>query len=170
MVAIRCAKTGQCFQAVIARVGTASQDPRRDSGEAPGVAPPERGPSDPGSYRRASGTGRLGRVKKLRVPAALVVAVMGGGVGCGDGSTNRDAGTGECQVICFPDFTDAGVCPDNPRVCVSETLPHSCPSGCTCSLYCFPRTAEGSANCPTDDGLDCAAPDRTCPAGCDPVA
>ncbi len=109
-------------------------------------------------------------MKKLRVPAALVVALVGGS-GCGDDSEARkDTGDGTCAVICFPDGSDAGVCPDSPWVCVSETLPHECPSGCTCSTYCFPRTAEGSANCPTDDGLDCASPDRTCPAGCDPVS
>jgi hypothetical protein len=110
-------------------------------------------------------------VKTLRVPAALVVVVIGGagGAGCGDDSrAKRDAATSVCQVICYPDGSDAGVCPET-LTCVSETLPHSCPSGCTCSAYCFPRTAEGELNCPTADGLDCAAPDRTCPAGCDPV-
>ncbi len=87
-----------------------------------------------------------------------------------DQGHRSDAATNDgCAVICFPDGTDAGVCPD-PFVCVSDTEPHACPAGCTCSTYCFPRTAEGSANCPTDDGLDCAAPDRTCPAGCDPVS
>jgi hypothetical protein len=106
-------------------------------------------------------------VKRLRVPAALVVSVLGA---CGDDSSGgKDAGTGECQVKCFPDGTDAGVCPSPEFVCVSEE--RTCPAGCSCSAFCFPRTAEGEMNCPVgSNGPQCANPDRTCPLGCDPVA
>jgi hypothetical protein len=109
--------------------------------------------------------------RRLRVPSVLVVAVFG----CHGESVRTDGrisdaapfGDGNCSVVCFPDGTDAGVCPD-PLLCVRED--RTCPAGCMCSAYCFPRTAQGQMNCPTDDGLDCAGPDRTCPDGCDPVS
>jgi hypothetical protein len=104
---------------------------------------------------------------RLQLPAVLAFTV----VGCGDGSGGkRDGGaTGDaiaCGVLCFPDGSDAGVCPE-PYVCVSES--RTCPAGCTCSTYCFPRTPEGEQNCPAEPDLQCAAPDRTCPDGCEPV-
>jgi hypothetical protein len=116
-------------------------------------------------------------IRRLRVPAALTVTVLG----CNGGQPLADArladgaltdshyvpfGDGNCGVVCFSDGTDAGVCPD-PIVCVSED--RMCPAGCMCSTYCFPRTAQGELNCPTHDGLDCAGPDRECPDGCEPV-
>jgi hypothetical protein len=103
---------------------------------------------------------------RLRIPTVLAVAIFG----CDGGKSIHDAaiaGDG-CAVLCAPDGTDAGVCPD-PFVCVSAEAPHVCPAGCMCSAYCFPRTPEGERNCPTDTGLQCASPERTCPAGCEAV-
>jgi hypothetical protein len=105
-----------------------------------------------------------GRVKRLRVPAVLAFAL----VGCGGDKPPADANTA-CSVLCIPDGTDAGVCPSSPYACVSAQE-HTCPAGCVCTAYCFPRTPQGEMNCPTASGLMCAAPDRTCPDGCDPVA
>lgn len=119
-------------------------------------------------------------MRKLRVPAALVVAALGcdGAKPAADAAadaTGRDAllydaslfGDGNCGAVCFADGTDAGVCPD-PIVCVSDD--RTCPPGCMCTRYCFPRTAEGEMNCPTSDGLDCSGPNFECPPGCEPVA
>jgi hypothetical protein len=105
--------------------------------------------------------------QKLRIPTVLAVAFLG----CGGGKSPGDApivGDGACQVLCIPDGTDAGVCPD-PFVCVSAAN-HTCPGGCMCTAFCFPRTPEGEQNCPTDQGVQCASPERTCPAGCEAVA
>jgi len=123
------------------------------------------------------------RRPKLRVPAALAVALLGSAAGCdgdkpgtdsgvmiGDGKPVADAsvyGDGNCGAVCFADGTDAGVCPD-PIVCVSDD--RTCPAGCMCTRYCFPRTPEGQMNCPTDDGLDCTGPNFECPPGCEAVA
>lgn len=113
----------------------------------------------------------------LRIPAVLAVAVLG----CNGDKPRTDAGTigdakvadsapygdGNCGAVCFADGTDAGACPD-PIVCVRDD--RTCPAGCMCSRYCFPRTAEGEMNCPADDGLDCTGPNFECPPGCEPVA
>jgi hypothetical protein len=112
--------------------------------------------------------GNRGRARepRLRIPAALAFAILG----CNGKSPVADApidGDGTCQVFCYPNGTDAGVCPSNPYQCVSAN--RMCPAGCDCTTFCFPRTPEGEQNCPTTMGVQCAAPDRTCPAGCEPV-
>jgi hypothetical protein len=115
---------------------------------------------------------------RLRIPAVLTVAVLG----CNGSTPVVDArladgapadgyyipfGDGNCGAVCFGDGTDAGVCPD-PIVCVADD--RTCPAGCMCTRYCFPRTPEGRMNCPTEDGLDCTGPNFECPEGCEPVA
>jgi len=114
----------------------------------------------------------MGGRRALRVPGALVVTLLG----CNGDNVRSDAavadaspfGDGNCAVVCFADGTDAGVCPD-PILCVRDD--RTCPPGCMCTSYCFPRTAQGEMNCPTDNGgLQCAGPNRECPEGCDPVS
>jgi len=116
--------------------------------------------------------------RRLRVPTVLAIAVLG----CNGEKPRTDAGTtisdgrvpdsavfadGNCGAVCFPDGSDAGVCPD-PVECVRDD--RTCPAGCMCSRYCFPRTPQGQMNCPTDDGLDCSGPNFECPDGCEAVA
>lgn len=108
----------------------------------------------------------------------LAVAVIGcdGDNAPSDARPGRDAlltdampyGDGNCGAVCFPDGTDAGVCPD-PIVCTSEE--RTCPAGCFCTAYCLPTTALGEMNCPRPDGgfPQCAFPDFTCPEGCTPA-
>lgn len=110
-------------------------------------------------------------MRRLRVPAVLAVVVLGcdGDKGpsdarIGDGM-NIVFGDGNCGALCFPDGSDAGVCPD-PVVCTSNE--RTCPAGCFCTSYCLPTTAQGELNCPRPDGgfPQCSFPDQTCPDGC----
>src|SRR5262245_20742300 len=94
-------------------------------------------------------TANRARARPLRIPAALAFALLG----CDDARPVADAGVadtgvdGTCAVFCLPDGTDVGVCPSNSFQCVAAD--HTCPGGCMCSTYCFPRTPEGEQNRPT---------------------
>lgn len=107
-------------------------------------------------------------MRTLRLPAALAVTLLGGGVAalapsCGGHTATRDAGSDGafCAETCYVPNAN-----QDPCGCYDPKA-GGCRSGCLpCSAFCIPdQTADaGAATCPacTSDG--------TCPAGCRPVA